>query len=170
MRRIALVAVALGAALSYSCPAGEGHAEQSGPRPLDKRTRCIALFREVLVRLSDRNLAGAFSLIADGKGGKTFVLVPRDAAEKMASEDGNDFVEHNFPHHEKILAAFDETLYSDLSTEAEDVILKKDRRAEGATAKVHVITVKIPGIADKRFRKLRFVEGPTGLYWVPFGW
>lgn len=170
MRRITLVAAALAAVLSYSCPAEEGRARQSEPRPLDKRTRCIALFREVLVRLSDGNLAGAFTRIADGKGGKTFVLVPKDAAEKMASEDGNGFLEHNFPHHEKILVAFDEMLYSDLSTEAEDVVLKKDRRAEGATAKVHVIAVKIPGIADKRFSKLRFVEGASGLYWVPFGW
>ena len=171
MRRAALLAAALGAALSYSCQAEEGRAEQSEPRPLDKRTRCIALFREVLVRLNDRNLPRAFSRIADGaRGGKTFRLVPKDAAEKMASEDGGDFLEHNFRHHEKILAAFDEILYSDLSTEAEDAVLKKDRRAEGETAKVHVIKIKIPGIADRHFRELRFVEAPSGLYWVPFGW
>ncbi|MHC4201675.1 MAG: hypothetical protein ACYSU0_16945 [Planctomycetota bacterium] len=169
MRRKALVAAALGAALSYSCPAEEGRAGQSEPRPLDKRTRCIALFREVLVRLSDGNLAGAFSRIADS-GGKTYRLVPKDAAEKMASEDGDDFVEHNFPHHEKTLAAFDEILYSDLSTESEDAVLKKDRSAQGVAAKVHVMTIKIPGIADERFRKLRFVEGASGVYWVPFGW
>jgi hypothetical protein len=154
-------------------------------RPLDKRTQCIVLFREALVLISGKNVPALTKIIADGHGPNQFTVnlntTPLPTYLKAAVSEPERFLKGNFPHSATIHANFDKILFSDLQTEKEAITVKdamataegrevpfKSRKGEKA-GKLYTINIKIPGIKDRRFSQLRFVEADGRLFWVPFG-
>ena len=156
------------------------------PRPLDDRTRCIVVFKEVLAYVKCRDLKAVFGKIMDGGGKGAFRLSPTDDVAKLLramgeEQDEGKFLEKSFPHAEAILAHFDDIKFSDLQRQAGTVRVSTKGGGPKGEGELFVIQIVIPENAGvdlqktdsdglKLFSRLRFVKYGGRIYWVPFGW
>jgi len=170
---------------SSSLQGNEDVSRQKQFRPLDKRTQCVVLFREALVLISSKNVPALTRIIADGHGPNNFTVnlntTPLPNYLKAAVKEPERFLKGNFPHSSTVHANFDQILFSDLQTEKEAITVKNSvTTAEGRevpfiarkgdkAGKLYTIDIRIPGIEDRRFSQLRFVEADGRLFWIPFG-
>ena len=180
MKSKAMVMVASVVALAVLC--GGAASEERPPRdagklkPLDKRTRCILTFKEVLITIKYSDLKAVLTKIADGGGGDKYRVTPdgktgdEDLDDNPSKEVIGKFISHNFPKHEAVLQQFGRIQFSDLSAEGLVVVtekINKDKKHEG---RLYRMNISIPGVEDERFHSLRFVECQGAMLWVPFGW
>ena len=156
------------------------------PKPLDDRTRCIAVFKEVLAYVKCKELKAVFGKIMDGGGKGEFKVLPTDDVAKLlrATGEGQDegkFLEKNLPHAEAILAHFDDIKFGDLQRQAGTVRVSTKGGGPKGEGELLIINIALPESAGvdvgrtdsdglKLFSRLRFVSYNGGIYWVPFGW
>jgi len=168
------------------CSVVVGGQEVSTDR-LDERTRCIALFAEVLAYAKCRNPQAFFAKIADGGGADTFWLVPPEEVAELFKLGGvygdtEKFFEKTVPHAAKILEHFDTIRFAGLRREKEVRVGSRGRRG-GAVGRGELLAIEITlpeavgadlaktGMdGNKIYSRLIFVEVDDQLYWVPFGW
>jgi len=129
----------------------------------------LALFREALDASARGDISAALPRIADGMA-EDYVRFPPEVLAMM--DDGST---RSRAADLRRLAGVRDVLegivYGDLMTRKDKVLLRygeKDEEVEHAT--VHVFAVTIPGFEDKKHGTALFLEAPSGLYWVPFGW
>lgn len=174
---VALVALALLGPLARA-------AEE--PKPLDDRTRSIAVFKEALAYVKCKDLKAVFGKIMDGGGKGEFKILPTDDLPKLlrATGEGQDegkFLEKSFPHADAILAHFDDIKFSDLQRQAGTVRVSTKGGGPKGEGELFVIQIAVPESAGvdlqkadsdglKLFSRLRFVKYAGRIYWVPFGW
>jgi hypothetical protein len=180
MKSKAMVMAASVVALAVLC--GGAASEEGLPRdagklkPLDKRTRCILNFKEVLITLKYGDLKTVLTKVADGGGRDKYRVTPDGKTgdnkldDNPAKEAIGSFISHNFPKHEAVLQQFGSIRFSDLSAEGLVVVTEKINRDKKHEGRLYRMSISIPGVEDERFRSLRFVESEGAMLWVPFGW
>lgn len=157
---------------------------QSKLKPLDDKTRCVAVFKEILVCLKYRDLKAVFGSIMDGSAHDRFKMMPQDTPIEEL-EDGEKgvegFIEKNFRGCDVALSTFDEIRFSDLETQKGAARVRLARGREEAEGDVLTMNVLIPALHKRElnrtgshgytvFSRLEFVKLKGKIYWIPFGW
>jgi ankyrin repeat protein len=144
------------------------------PRPLsvdDPRMRFIVHFKDVLILISNKDVDGVFSKIADGHGDSFRLLRGGKLQRKwLKDRDLEKLMKRNFLFSDTVLKNFEKASYAKLVVINENISVTGPDQNNKLAATLYVMPVSIPGVTDKRFDELRFVEVDETLYWVPFGW
>jgi hypothetical protein len=110
----------------------------------------------------------ALPRVADNRG-NSYVRFPQSVITSLSEKDRKEFAAE-FRDIEPVLRSFDSILYSNRKTDVKEVNLKPADKGALERAKLHRIAVKILGAASDAVSEVLFLEAPSGLYWVPFGW